>query len=512
MNNFFLLKPFLSQLGQKLNGLRLLEQFTPKKGEVHFVFEGEQHFHFFADGRHSFIHSMSVRPPRHLPPPPFPELLNQQVAAIELPLGERHFSIHFSGGQILLFKLYGRNANVLAYENADALPTLFFPQLKSDHGFKFSDLGENALKTPLLPPQLEKAVLAENPEFNTLSSKEQIVVGLAKAEQLMQAEGLCVLETNKLQSPIALDFGHPPNQQPLFSGSNPIEAVNEFVKIFLGRYFFNLKKEALLQSKRQEIKSLGKKIKQNKVALAKLENRRSYRELGDLIMANLHQLPEQFHTKEIEIWDFYQNQNLRLPVKMKQRPSEMAEKYYQKAKKEHLEKALLMEKIEKGAAQKQAAEKELEDIGSIQENKKLKSLDKAKQQEQQQTKKKPPFKRFEVEGYSVFVGKGPKNNDELSFKFARKDDLWLHARGVGGAHVIIRKENSLPIPQKVIEKVAGIAAFYSKGKSSDLCPVIFTPKKFIYKAKKALPGQVQVKQEEVIMAVPSLPEENSENL
>jgi predicted ribosome quality control (RQC) complex YloA/Tae2 family protein len=114
-----------------------------------------------------------------------------------------------------------------------------------------------------------------------------------------------------------------------------------------------------------------------------------------------------------------------------------------------------------------------------------------------------PFKKFEFEGYEVFVGKSAKNNDELTLKFARKDDLWLHARGVSGSHVIIRKKGQNPIPVSVIRKAAQLAAYYSKGKSASLCPVIYTPKKYVRKPKGADPGAVVVEKEEVILAEPA---------
>jgi predicted ribosome quality control (RQC) complex YloA/Tae2 family protein len=102
------------------------------------------------------------------------------------------------------------------------------------------------------------------------------------------------------------------------------------------------------------------------------------------------------------------------------------------------------------------------------------------------------------------VGKNAKNNDELTLKFAHKDDLWLHAKGVSGSHVIIKHKAQLAFPASVIEYAAQIAAHYSSAAGSSLVPVIYTPKKFVRKPKGANPGQVSVEKEELLLVEPKL--------
>ena len=105
--------------------------------------------------------------------------------------------------------------------------------------------------------------------------------------------------------------------------------------------------------------------------------------------------------------------------------------------------------------------------------------------------------------FDIFVGKGGKNNDELSFKFASKEDLWLHVKDVPGSHVIIRHRAGKTIPITVLEYAAGLAAFYSKKKNDTLVPVQYTPRKYIRKRKGDPAGLVVVDREEVIMIEPS---------
>ena len=119
--------------------------------------------------------------------------------------------------------------------------------------------------------------------------------------------------------------------------------------------------------------------------------------------------------------------------------------------------------------------------------------------------KKPdiqPYRRIEIMGHEVLIGKNAIKNELLTFKTARKDDLFLHAKDVAGSHVIIRKKSSQNFPAPVIEQAASIAAFYSKNKNESLCSVLYTPRKFVRKAKGAPAGTVIVEKEKVILVKP----------
>jgi predicted ribosome quality control (RQC) complex YloA/Tae2 family protein len=113
-----------------------------------------------------------------------------------------------------------------------------------------------------------------------------------------------------------------------------------------------------------------------------------------------------------------------------------------------------------------------------------------------------PYRRMEVGGYELWIGKNAQSNDEL-LRLAHKDDLWLHARGSAGSHVVIRmrKQTKRP-PDSVLDKAASLAAWYSKQKGSSLVPVILTLRKYVRKPKGAPPGLVVVEREDVRMVKP----------
>lgn len=149
------------------------------------------------------------------------------------------------------------------------------------------------------------------------------------------------------------------------------------------------------------------------------------------------------------------------------------------------------------------AESKLEEIASAEDIKAIKKLIKQNPvKERAQVELKVPYKKFEYGGFTILVGKGARENDELTLKYAKKNDLWLHAKDVTGSHVVLKQQSSKPFPQDVVEKAAQAAAFYSKRKSDSLSPVIVTPKKFIRKPKGLPPGMVHIDKEETILVKP----------
>ncbi len=120
----------------------------------------------------------------------------------------------------------------------------------------------------------------------------------------------------------------------------------------------------------------------------------------------------------------------------------------------------------------------------------------------------PEFREYLIENrWRLFVGQNDEKNDALTFRFAKKDDYWFHARGVPGSHVVLKKDNRSEKPSRsVIETAAAIAAFFSKARTSGLVPVIFTQRKYVRKAKHGRAGQVVIEREDVLMVEPRDPE------
>ena len=100
----------------------------------------------------------------------------------------------------------------------------------------------------------------------------------------------------------------------------------------------------------------------------------------------------------------------------------------------------------------------------------------------------PKFRIFPLDnGFTLYVGKNAANNDELTMRFAKPNDLWFHARGVSGSHAVLRQSGKEKPTKHIIEKAASIAAYYSSARNASYTPVAYTEKKYIRKPKGAHP-------------------------
>ena len=105
------------------------------------------------------------------------------------------------------------------------------------------------------------------------------------------------------------------------------------------------------------------------------------------------------------------------------------------------------------------------------------------------------------DGFTLFVGKNNKQNDYLTMKMAQGEDIWLHAKDIPGAHVIIRTEGK-EIPAPTLLQAAGLAALFSQAGKSKSVPVDYTRRKYVRKPKGARPGMVIYERQKTIMAEP----------
>ena len=102
-----------------------------------------------------------------------------------------------------------------------------------------------------------------------------------------------------------------------------------------------------------------------------------------------------------------------------------------------------------------------------------------------------PFRRYRSSGgLEIRVGRGSRRNDELTFRHSSPDDIWLHARDIAGAHVILRWGREGNPPARDLEEAATLAALGSKARTSGSVPVDWTRRKYVRKPRKAPPGLV----------------------
>ena len=110
------------------------------------------------------------------------------------------------------------------------------------------------------------------------------------------------------------------------------------------------------------------------------------------------------------------------------------------------------------------------------------------------------------DGLLILVGKNSRQNEEITFRRAAPDDLWLHARGVPGAHVVVKAEGK-EVPQATLRQAAQLAAYYSRARGEAKVAVDYTLRRHVRRIKGARPGMVTYRYEKTIVVEPALPDE-----
>jgi predicted ribosome quality control (RQC) complex YloA/Tae2 family protein len=118
----------------------------------------------------------------------------------------------------------------------------------------------------------------------------------------------------------------------------------------------------------------------------------------------------------------------------------------------------------------------------------------------------PRFKSFPVDDtHTILVGRSDKENDELTHRYAAPTDLWFHAQGTPGSHVLLRGANR-STPSRVIEMAAETAAWFSKARGSGTVPVICAEKKYVKRPRGAKRGTASCIRSKTLFVSPRLPE------
>jgi predicted ribosome quality control (RQC) complex YloA/Tae2 family protein len=117
-----------------------------------------------------------------------------------------------------------------------------------------------------------------------------------------------------------------------------------------------------------------------------------------------------------------------------------------------------------------------------------------------------PFRRAMESGFEILIGRGARENDELTFGVASAADRWLHvAGGTAGSHVVIRNPDNGVIPAEVVHRAAAFAAWYSKARDRALVEVHHCRVADVRKPKGAPPGLVQLARYERVRVKPEAP-------
>lgn len=442
----------------------------------------------------------------------FAEIIRQKVRKVSLLAYERAFYLEFESGKLLLFKMHGSRSNILYFHSEEGTAkTLFRKDLKEDLNLTLPELekplsldwewfqsveGNASQFLPTLG-KLPRAWLKEHGYLKTdLKGRYQLMLQLL---DLLESPLFSIFQDQDQYRLTLL-----PCEQALETSSDPIIAANLYYQKAVVRQAFELQKNKLLRSLVDQRKKTANYLQKTREKFTTMKNEPAPSQTADIIMANLHQIPA--GAEKVNLYDFYADKTTEVSLKRGQSPQKQAENLYRKNKNKKIE----FEQVQKNILAKEdlleAIDLEIVELESVEDFRSLKKF--IKTSDRTSDKNKPealPFKKFEVLGFEVWVGKSARSNDELLRRYAWKDDLWLHAKDVSGSHVIVKHQAGKILPGPVLEKAASLAAYYSKSKTSSLAAVMYTPCKYVRKVKGSPPGAVMVDREKVLMVRPEAP-------
>ncbi|MCG8309473.1 MAG: NFACT RNA binding domain-containing protein [Cytophagales bacterium] len=506
-NNYYFLRQLSRQLGQEIRGFCIGEVFSQSKDELIIsAYKNGKEFYIKAYLSPGFCclsfpktFSRAKKNSVNL----FSGIVGCEIKDVVQIDNDRSFYFQFTDDIQLLFKMHGNLSNIVLIKDNSAVE-IFRKNLIKDNNIRPSELSKE------LPVTREIFRLQKGNVKNivpTLGNSFDRYLQNKNYDQLgINEKYSCITELlNYLENP---DYYLHSDDDTIarlslykigkndYEYGTPVEAVTDFFLKHISASRLQKEKSILKNSIHKQIKKLDAYIQKSLLHQRKLLGISNYRHIGDLIMSQLHTIKP--YISEVELIDFITQTPVRISLKPNLSPQANAEKYYKKAKNQQIEIDTLKTNIELKKKQKEnllAELNEIENISSIR--------DITKKAAGKPDKTPPPFRVINFMDYEILVGKNATKNDQLTFKFAKKEDLFLHAKNSSGSHVLVRKKSNQNFPKPVIEKAASLAAYYSKSKNENLCNVLYTPKKYVRKQKGAPPGTVIVEREKVILVKPS---------
>ena len=259
------------------------------------------------------------------------------------------------------------------------------------------------------------------------------------------------------------------------------------------------KSQALRKTVSNQVSRLRRKMALQEKELTATYDRERLRQLGDILTANLHRI--QKGQTSITCQDFYDENMADVEIALSPilSPQQNAAKFYKDYARMKNAQKELTHQLALGKDECQYLESVLEELNRAQSEAELDEIRQELAQggyvRQETAKRKikqgklPPMRFESTDGFPIYVGRNNRQNDELTFKLARKDDIWCHASKVHGSHVVISCGGKQP-PDDTVTQAAQLAAYYSETGSGQNIPVDVTPVRQVKKAGTGKPGMV----------------------
>ena len=522
---------------RELVGTKLIECFSQEKNVIIFTFFDGSNFKYVQFNSDTILGSLFLRKNFNRANKNsvdlFPELIGNYLKDICISETDRIITFDYGDVKALVRLFGGGNNNLFIYQTVSNIILEAFKKNSKFAGknideiqFKSSD--KNAIKNINLFDYISKNDISLGKYY----TNEFLINNELDGQIMISALPLKLFESIHSE---AMDYKHKildskefyilknGNGNQVFSliklhdfeeVVESFESVSQGVEKRIRKYFIaghlnDARKESVNQLLKLNEK-LSRKIEQINDNTSNFERADKYKKWAELLISQPNQKSKPGKSIKIENWE---NNLIEIPILPELNLNENAKKYFDKAQSAVLSFNIRMKFL---PDLKEKLSRTTKAIFLLDNSKTTKEIEKIMDEYKDllntpENKQDEPASRFRVfdlgEGYILYVGKSAANNDELTVKFAKPNDLWFHARGSSGSHAVLRLNKEEKPPKFILQKAASIAAYYSGSKNAKYTPVCYTYKKYVHKPKGSNPGSVTISREEVIMVEPKLPDE-----
>ena len=262
----------------------------------------------------------------------------------------------------------------------------------------------------------------------------------------------------------------------------------------------------LIRRVENELQKNRHKLKKQEKELLATDNAEEFRQKGELLTTFLHQVPND--QDQVILDNYYTNQPITIALDKALTPSQNAQRYFKRYQKLKEAVKYLTELIEETKAtilylesvETVLNQAGLEEIAEIREELIQTCFIRRRQREKIQKRKKPEQYLASDGKTIIYVGRNNLQNEELTFKMARKEELWFHAKNIPGSHVVI--SGNLNPSDEVKTDAAELAAYFSKGRLSNLVQVDMIEVKKLNKPTGGKPGFVTYTGQKTLRVTP----------
>lgn len=304
---------------------------------------------------------------------------------------------------------------------------------------------------------------------------------------------------------------------PFDKSGQTFDSLSELLDVFYQdkaeRDRVNQQSSDLIHRVQTELDKNIKKLAKQEKELAATENAEEFRQKGELLTTYLSMVPN--NQDQVELDNYYTNEKITIALDKSLTPNQNAQRYFKKYQK--LKEAVkhltgLIEETKHTITYLESVETALShasisDIEDIREELVETGFVKRRTRDKRHKRKKPEQYLASDGKTIIMVGRNNLQNDELTFKMAKKGELWFHAKDIPGSHVLI-KDNLNP-SDEVKTDAAELAAYYSKARLSNLIQVDMIEAKKLNKPTGAKPGFVTYTGQKTLRVTPTEEKINS---